>query len=245
MTDIVSPQRPLLLLLPGLLCDAAAWADQSTSLADLARCEIPSYGALNSIDAMARHVLATAPDKRFSLAGHSMGGRIALEVLRQAPERVERLALLDTGFQPLPAGAPGAAERASRMALLALSREAGMRAMGRQWVNGMVHPRRLGTPLMDAILDMIERSVPAIFEAQIQALLDRPDAAALLPQITCPTVLICGRDDAWSPLERHQQMQALIPGARLSVIEDSGHMAPMEQPSSVNRAMRLWLGAAA
>ena len=241
---MAEPQRPLLLLLPGLLCDAAAWADQSTALADLARCEIPSYGALNSIAAMARHVLATAPEQRFSLAGHSMGGRIALEVLRQAPERVERLALLDTGFLPLPAGEAGAAERASRMALVARARQDGMRAMGRQWVNGMVHPRRLETPLVDAILDMIDRGTAELFEAQIHALLNRPDAASLLPRIACPTLLICGREDAWSPLERHQQMQALIPGSRLSVIDDSGHMAPMEQPSLVNRAMRQWLGAA-
>lgn len=238
---MISLEKPLLVLLPGLMCDEAAWADQVTSLADLAQCHVPRYGTLNSIEAMAQHVLSTAPSRCFSLAGHSMGGRIALEIIRQAPERVTRLALLDTGFSPLAAGAAGVAEHAARAALLAKARMEGMRSMGEQWVAPMVHPDRLGTPLIDNILEMIERSSPEQFSAQIEALLNRPDASKVLPAIRCPTILLCGRDDAWSPLVRHQQMQSLIPDSRLEVVEQCGHMAPMEQPGSVNLALRSWL----
>jgi len=238
---MTSADPTVLLLLPGLLCDAASWADTCDGLAHFAQCQVPHYGALDSIEAMAHHVLATAPAPRFALAGHSMGGRVALEVLRRAPERVERLALLDTGFHPLAAGAAGAAERAGRLALLAQARSEGMRAMGRQWARGMVHPDRLETPVFEQILEMIERSTPAIFEAQIHALLNRPDATALLSRIACPTLLICGRDDGWSPLARHEQMRQAIPGAHLVVIEESGHMTTMERPQAVTDALVAWL----
>lgn len=229
-----------LILLPGLLCDHAVWAGQQAALAD-ARVVVPSYGTLASIPDMARHVLAQVPAGRFALAGHSMGGRVALEMLRLAPQRVERLALMDTGIDPLPAGPAGQAEREKRMALLALARAQGMWAMGREWARGMVHPARLDTPLFEAILDMIERSTPQVFQAQISALLARPDARDLLPRIACPTLLLCGRQDAWSPPARHEQMHALLPGSRLVMVEDSGHMTTMEQPAAVSAALHDWL----
>ncbi|NML18828.1 alpha/beta fold hydrolase [Azohydromonas caseinilytica] len=232
--------RPCVVLLPGLLCDAAVWREQCQALA-FADCVVPSYGELASITAMARSVLEAAPAQRFSLAGHSMGGRVALEVVRLAPERVERLALLDTGMDPLAQGGAGEQERAKRMALLQVARAKGMRAMGREWARGMVHPSRLDTPLFEEILDMIERQTPAIFEAQINALLGRPDARPVLRALSCPTLLACGRQDAWSPLSRHEEMQALVPGSRLVAIEDSGHMSTMEQPEAVSRALLDWM----
>jgi len=238
---MISLDRNVLVLLPGLMCDETAWADQVAGLADLTHCHVPRYGTLNRIEKMAQHVLSTAPSQSFSLAGHSMGGRIALEIIRQAPERVTRLALLNTGYLPLAEGAAGVAEHAGRAALLAKARTEGMRSMGEQWVVPMVHSHRLGTPLIGTILEMIERSSPDQFSAQIEALLNRPDATKILPAIRCPTLLLCGRDDAWSPLARHQQMQSLIPGARLEVVEQCGHMAPMEQPRAVNLALRSWL----
>lgn len=233
-------KQRIVALLPGLLCDRAVWAAQQEALA-AARIMLPSYGTLASITAMAEHVLAQVPAGPFALAGHSMGGRVALEVLRLAPQRVERLALLDTGIDPLAQGPAGQAERQRRMALLALAQAQGMRAMGREWAHGMVHPSRLGTPLFEAILDMIERQTPQVFEAQVRALLARPDARELLPRIACPTLLLCGRQDTWSPLDRHERMQALLPGARLVVVEDSGHMTTMEQPAAVSAALRDWL----
>jgi pimeloyl-ACP methyl ester carboxylesterase len=232
---------PVLLLLPGLLCDEANWAGQRAALAGVADCRVPLYRTLDSIEAMAEHVLAEAPPGSFSMAGHSMGGRVALEVLRRAPGRVERLALLDTGFLALAAGEAGEKERAGRHQLLALARSEGMRAMGMQWTRGMVHPSRLGTPVFEEILQMIERHTPDMFAAQIQALLDRPDASALLPQIACPTLLLCGRDDLWSPLARHEEMQRAIAGSRLQAIELSGHMTTLEQPQAVSEALAQWL----
>ena len=233
--------RPVLLLLPGLLCDETNWAAQCDALAAQADCRVPVYRALQSIEAMAEHVLRTAPPGRFALAGHSMGGRVALEVLRRAPDRVERLALLDTGFEGLAAGEAGEKERAGRLQLLSLARAEGMRAMGAQWARGMVHPAHIDTPAFETILTMIERNTPDMFAAQINALLTRPDASALLPRITCPTLLLCGRDDLWSPLARHEQMQRALPGARLEVIEDAGHMTTIEQPEAVSRALARWL----
>jgi pimeloyl-ACP methyl ester carboxylesterase len=232
--------RPCVLLLPGLMCDAAVWTAQCEALS-FADCVVPSYGELSSITGMARHVLEIAPAQRFSLAGHSMGGRVALEVVRLAPERVERLALLDTGMDPLAEGSAGEQERAKRMALLQLARKQGMREMGRVWARGMVHPSRLDSPLFEQILDMIERQTPAIFEAQIKALLGRPDAREVLRGLRCHTLLACGRDDAWSPLSRHEQMHAMVPASRLVVIEDSGHMSTMEQPHAVSRALAEWM----
>lgn len=237
----MSGARPVLMLLPGLLCDYAAWEAPAERLASRAECRIPSWGNLDSIEAMAAHVLNTVEEPRFALAGHSMGGRVALEVMRQAPERVTRLALLDTGFQPLAPGEAGQRERAGREALLAQAREHGMRAMGEIWAKGMVHPRQLSAPLFASILDMIERSDPDQFAAQIRALLGRPDATPVLATIDCPTLLLCGRDDTWSPLARHEQMRELIANAELDVIEDSGHMTTMEQPQAVADALSRWL----
>jgi pimeloyl-ACP methyl ester carboxylesterase len=234
-----------LVLLPGLMCDAAVWASQVEALGSQATFHVPHYGECDSLAAMAEHAIATAPSGRFALAGHSMGGRVAFEILRRAPERVERLALLDTSYHPLPAGAAGEAERAQRHALLETARTRGMRTMAREWASGMVHPSRLGTPLFEAVLDMIERSSPTVFAAQIEALLARPDVTALLGAIRCPTLVLCGRDDAWSPLSRHEFMCARIAGAQLVVVENCGHMSTMEQPAAVSAALAAWLDAAA
>jgi pimeloyl-ACP methyl ester carboxylesterase len=234
--------QPTLMLLPGLMCDAAVWAPQVAALQAQARCVVPAWGLRDSLTAMAQQVLETAPAERFHLAGHSMGGRVALEVMRLAPQRVQRLALLDTGTHPLAAGEAGAKERAGRMALLELARSQGMRAMGRQWARGMVHPSQQGTPLFESILDMIERSNPDQFAAQINALLNRPDAAALLPTIQCPTLVLCGRDDAWSTPAQHEAMHTAIPRSTLTIVEHCGHMCTMEQPQALNDALVDWLG---
>ncbi|WP_159916920.1 alpha/beta fold hydrolase [Pantoea sp. 18069] len=232
--------RPCVVLLPGLLCDAAVWRAQRAALA-FADCIVPSYGAAASIDDMARGVLAGVAAPRFSLAGHSMGGRVALAIARMAPERVERLALLDSGMEGIAPGEAGTQERDKRMALLHKARHSGMRAMGAQWARGMVHPDRLGTPLFGEVLDMVARFTPEIFAAQIEALLNRPDAAPVLQGLRCPTLLACGRQDSWSPLSRHERMQALCPGSTLVVIEDSGHMSTMEQPGQVSKALVDWM----
>jgi pimeloyl-ACP methyl ester carboxylesterase len=230
-----------LLLLPGLLCDSAVWQPQIDALSSRFDCTVANYASLTSLTAMAEHVLATAPTDTFALAGHSMGGRVAFEVMRLAPQRVERLALLDTSYPALAKGNEGELERSRRMALLQIARSQGMRVMGEAWASGMVHPTRLNTPLFDSILDMIERNTPDMFAAQVQALLTRPDATALLREIRCPTLVLCGREDSWSPLQRHEEMHAAIAGSRLVVIEQCGHMATMEQPDVVSQAFADWL----
>ncbi|MDZ7937389.1 MAG: alpha/beta hydrolase [Rhodoferax sp.] len=125
--------KPTLMLLPGLMCDAAIWAPQLQALSTQAHSVVPAWGLADSLTGMAQQVLDTAPTPTFALAGHSMGGRVALEVMRLAPQRVERLALLDTGTRPLAEGEAGAKEKAGRLALLALAHSSGMRAMGTQW----------------------------------------------------------------------------------------------------------------
>ncbi|SDR60912.1 alpha/beta fold hydrolase [Paraburkholderia tuberum] len=230
-----------LVLLPGLLCDNAVWIEQRRVFGKERPCVVPDYDLRSSITSMAEQVLAVVPDVRFSLAGHSMGGRVALEVIRIAPERVERLALLDTGYQSIAEGEAGQKEREERGNLLRVAQEKGMWAMGESWAPGMVHPEAVDSRVFAEILSMIERSSPERFEAQISALLNRPDASTQLRQINVPTMVICGRQDAWSPLARHEVMSEAIPGACLRVIEDSGHMTTMEQPVAVSAALGEWL----
>lgn len=230
-----------LVLVPGLLCDEAVWHHQAARLGAGRELHVAAHGMSDSLEGMADRILAAAPP-RFALAGHSMGGRVALEVVARAPQRVSRLALLDTGYTALAPGEAGERERASRYRLLEVARKEGMRAMGRLWAHGMVHPaRRDDLPFMDGIYDMIERAGVARFAAQIHALLARPDRTALLSTLRVPTLLLCGHDDQWSPYSRHEAMARLIPGSVLVGVEDCGHMSPMEKPDAVSQALAVWL----
>jgi len=231
----------LLVLIPGLVCDAEVWRAQAAALGNGRPMHVPEHGLTDSLEGMARRILAAAP-ARFALAGHSMGGRVALEVLAHAPERVTRVALLDTGFEGLAAGETGERERAGRYRLRDLGREQGMLALGKEWARGMVHPARLDdTLLMCAIHAMIGRAPVEQFEAQTEALLNRPDRTALLPQIQVPTLVLCGREDGWSPPARHEEMARRIPGARLTIVPGCGHMCTMERPDEITAALQAWL----
>jgi pimeloyl-ACP methyl ester carboxylesterase len=232
-----------LVLLPGLMCDHTVWEDQINALEGLAEASVAEYGILNSLPAMAAATLQTAPPK-FALAGHSMGGRVAMEMFRQAPDRITHLCLMDTRHHSLPAGEAGEKERAGRYALLEVAKQKGTRVRAQEWVRGMVHPDRLEDKvLIDRILEMFARKGPDIFEAQLSALLNRPDAGMLMPQIACPTLVLCGREDGWSTVEWHETMAREIPGAKLAVMERCGHMSTMERPAEVSAAMREWMGA--
>lgn len=233
---------PTLVLLPGLMCDAAVWAPLYPQLPAGTQPWVADYGAARSLEAMALAVLAQAPAERFALAGHSMGGRVAFEVLRLAPQRVSHLALLDTGHLPRAAGEAGAQEVAKRHALLEVARSQGVRAMAQVWVQGMVHPQRLqDVALIESIVAMFARKSADVFAAQIEALLERPDASGVLRGLALPTLLQCGAQDSWSPPEQHAAMQQLAPHAVLDVIEDAGHMAPMERPRAVAASLVRWL----
>ncbi len=229
-------ERQTLFLLPGLLCDHSVWTAQAADLAAVADIRIADFWGCDSIGAMAARVLADAPP-RFAVAGHSMGARVALEVVRQAPDAVVRLALLDTGIHP---ARPGEAEQ--RQALIDLAHREGMAALAARWLPPMVHPDRArDAALMAPLTEMVCRATPRIFAGQQRALLERPDTAPALAAVRCPVLVACGRQDQWSPLAQHETIVAALPGATLAVIEDSGHMAPVEQPGPVTGLLRAWL----
>ncbi len=233
--------RPHLLLLPGLACDAEVWKHQARSLGEIATVQVVDYGASDSIQEMARVAVERAPE-RFALAGHSMGGRVAMEIFRSAPNRVLGLALLDTAYKPLQPGEAGEREKAERSGYVKIAQAQGMRAMARTWLQKMVHPSRLtDEPLVESIVDMLARKSPEIFAGQIKALLGRPDATPLLAAAHCPTLILCGREDAWSVLDVHREMALRMPNARLAIIENCGHMATMERPEAVSAALAGWL----
>ena len=239
----MSMERHPLVLVPGLMCDHAVWEPLMPWLAPHAECTIADHGRADSLTTMAEQILARAPD-RFDLAGHSMGGRVALEVCRLAPGRVRKLALMDTGYLPCPAGPTGDEEARKRYALLATAQQKGVRAMASVWVQGMVHPDRLSdTTLIEAIVQMFERKTADTFERQIRALLDRPDATEVLRHLQMPTLVLCGAQDSWSPVAQHEAMLNLIPPPlrHLSIIPEAGHMCTMERPQAVAAALVDWL----
>ena len=227
-----------LVLVPGHLCDQAMWAHQRAHLADLAAVSIASTVGSDTMAGMARAVLAAAPP-RFALAGLSMGGYIALEIMRQAPARVTRLALVDTMAS---LGTPAAAERRRQMiALLEAGRFDEVLAI---FTPLLVHQSRLSDmPLMDELARMTRRIGPKAALDQQRAMLARPDSLPGLARITCPAVVICGRQDVLTPLAESETMAAGIPGAKLVAIEDCGHMSTMERPQAVTAVLRYWLQA--
>lgn len=224
------------MLLCGLLCDEVVWQAQADALRRDYDVRVLKFTEQDSLQAMAEHVLRLAPE-RFALAGHSMGGRVALEVLRCAAPRVERLALLDTGFEPVAEGEAG-----RRAVLLNQALEQGIEAIATDWGLPMLAPQhREDVALIQAVRDMVGRMSGAIYQAQTLALLGRPDATGVLRGIACPTLILCGMDDGWSPPERHRRMAELAPHAMLRLVPDCGHMSMMEQPAAVLGALREWL----
>jgi pimeloyl-ACP methyl ester carboxylesterase len=233
-----------IVLLPGLVCDSAVWSHFHAALGPRVDVSIADYGLIDSLGDMADKVLRECPS-RFALAGHSMGGRVALEMFRRAPDRIAALALLDTGVQPLAAGEAGAREAAGRHELLDIARTRGMAAMAQRWVQGMVwQPRLHDAPLLQSVIDMFARRSADMFAAQIRALLARPDASALLPTIRCPTLVLCGTEDSWAPASRHREMAAQVPGSQLVLVPECGHMCTMERPQAVTAALSAWYAGA-
>jgi pimeloyl-ACP methyl ester carboxylesterase len=205
-------------------------------------CHVVSHGKADSLVAMAQQILDNAP-AQFNLAGHSMGGRVALEVLRMAPERVLRLGLLGTGFRAKEAGAAGEEEVQKRQALLDIAHQQGVRHMALTWVQHMVAPSRLqDTALIEAIVQMFERKTEDIFKRQIKALLERPDASDVLARVQVPTLVMAGEFDAWASPQQHQDIADLVPARpTVDVVAGAGHMMMMEKPEAVTASFLNWL----
>ena len=226
-----------------MLCDETFWQPAVDLLTDAADIQIATIGTTASVEAMAERVIAAMPD-RFGVAGHSLGGRVALEVVRRVPNRVGLLGLFGTAYRRRAAGKAGEAEIAARQAMIEQASAQGMRELGTRWASRMLHPdRSKDLEAVERIVSMVERQGIDALRAQVAMGLSRPDFADLLPRITCRTLLLAAREDLAMPLGPHEEMVKIIPEAELVVIENSGHLMAFEQPRSSAEAIRRWLTA--
>lgn len=233
----VRADETTLVLLPGLLCDGRLWRHQVECLGDVTRVVVADLTVGGSVSGMARAVLGAVPAGRFALAGLSMGGYVALEVMRVAPGRVSRLALLDTS-----ARADTPEQTAARRALVSVAQDGQFDEVPRGLFPGIVHPDRIGDEgLASTVFDMAEAVGAAAFVRQEEAIIDRPDSRGDLGSIGCPTLVLCGREDALTPVHLHEEMAAHIPDSRLHVVEACGHLSALERPKEVTAALREWL----
>jgi pimeloyl-ACP methyl ester carboxylesterase len=231
--------REPVILLPGLACDAHVWQAQRDALAEIAACRaiVPDG---DSMDAMAADILSRAPD-RFALAGLSMGGYVALAILRRAPGRVSRVCLANTSARP-----DSELQQAGRLAFMAAAAEpGGFEHVITRLLPVLVHPdHRQDVQLRANISDMMRRSGGPTFIRQQKAAACRPDSRAGLARIAVPACIIAGRADRVTPPEHAVEMANAIDGATLHVLENCGHLTPMEAPAQVTGIMRAWLAAA-
>lgn len=224
----------MLLFLPGLACDARIYAPQLAAFPDSRA--VDGYGTADTLQAMARVALDQTPES-FDLFGHSMGGRVAFEVFRLAPERVRRLALVSTGIHPLQ---PGEADK--RRALQQVGWDEGFEALVDQWLPPMVAEANRSDPsIYPPLRQMNVEAGQEVFDAQIHALVNRPPVDDLLPRIECPTLVMTGALDTWAGPEQHRRIAAAIPNAELVVVPGAGHMIQLEAPEVVNAAIAGWL----
>ena len=227
-----------LILLPGLLNDGRLWGHQAKSLSSRLDILVGDLTQDDSLAHMAERLLAVAPP-RFALAGLSMGGYVCMEVMRRAPERVERLALLDTTARP-----DTEEQTIRRSDAIAIARTGGFDKIMPTMLPNLLAPASLADAAITTLAkDMAARVGKEAFIRQQTAIMARPDSRLSLAQIRCPTLVLCGEEDSLTPLDRHQEMVAAIVGARLEVIPRSGHLSPMEQPEAVTAALSVWLGA--
>ncbi len=229
--------RPLpIVFLPGMMCDARLYTPQIAAFGSGRTLHFPPLSGSDTTRGLAKRILANAPN-RFVLAGLSMGGIIAMEVMAIAPERVERLALLDTNpCSELPE------VRARRVRQIAKVRDGRLNEVMRNEMK----PNYLADgpdrrPILDLCMRMALDLGPDVFINQSLALRDRPDRQELLRGIRIPTLILCGREDRLCPVVRHELMRDLIPDSRLEIIEGAGHLPVLEKPQPTNRAISQWL----
>jgi pimeloyl-ACP methyl ester carboxylesterase len=232
-----------LILLPGMVCDRASWAPVVAALEEFAEVRIADYGDEDSLAGMADSVLASAP-AQFSLAGHSMGGRVAMEICRLAPERVKRLCLIATEHTPKPEGDAGIQETNARLGMLDLARSQGMTAMAENWSpNLLAEENRNNQALVEAMVRMIGRQPVERLASHIKAGESRPDSTNVLRSLSCPVILIAGEEDTLRPASVMTRMQSLIKHCQFETIPNCGHMPMMEQPDTVGSLLQTWLTA--
>lgn len=229
--------RSRVVFVPGLLCDERLWRPQAHGLAGAAECWTADATRADTMAGLAADLLADCPFERFALAGLSMGGYVALEVMRQAPGRVERLALLDTSARP-----DTAEQSQKRRDFIALAERGRFLGVTDALLPMLIHPSRLDDAELVALVKAMARDIgQAAFVRQERAIMSRADSRPLLPRIACPTLVLCGRQDALTPLARHEEMAAAVPGARLEVVDDCGHLSTLERPDAVVGALERWL----
>lgn len=225
-----------LVLIPGMMCDARLFAPQIAALSGDRDLFLPSIHHAANVEDLAAQVLANAPP-RFALAGLSMGGIVAMEMLRQAADRIERIALMDTN-----ALAEQGAIKARRLPQMRAVQDGHLaRVMRDEMKPNYLTDGPKRAEVLDLCMDMALTLGPHAFLRQSRALMDRPDQTDTLRAADLPALVLCGRDDALCPIHRHELMASLIPGARLEIIEQAGHLPTLEQPEETTAALQRWL----
>jgi pimeloyl-ACP methyl ester carboxylesterase len=225
-----------LILVPGLACSPRIYAPQLPALWQQGPVVLANHIRDNTMAGIAKRILDEAPP-RFSIAGHSMGGYIALEVVRQSPERVARLALLSTSARPeLPEVS------AKRRGWIAEVGQDGYNSVMERLFASFVHPKRTGdAALKQIVMDMADDVGPERFVHQLEAIMSRVDSRPLLPTIKCPTLVLTSDTDNMVPKQFSYEMAAAIPGAKLVEIPDCGHLPQLEKPQEILAALDNWL----
>lgn len=229
--------RTPLVFLPGLLCDERLWRDQAQDLLDVAEPFIADLTKDDTIAAMAQRTLGAAP-ARFALAALSMGGYVAFEIMRQAPQRVTHLALFDTGAAP--DDAARVAQRKAGIESLKIGRFAGVTS---RLLPKLVHSSRVPGVVGDEVKAMAARVGQDAFLRQQQAILGRLDSRALLPHIAVPTLVAVGDSDVLTPPAEAQEIHRGILGSRFHILPECGHLPALELPQETSALLRAWLKA--
>jgi pimeloyl-ACP methyl ester carboxylesterase len=231
-----SPDSLPVVLVPGLNCSARLYAEQIPALWRFGPVMVADHTRDASITAIAGRILANAPPV-FALVGLSLGGYIAFEIMRQAPQRVGRLALLDTSARP-----DTAELTARRQAPMALARAGKLIEVADESFVFFVHPGRHGdVALREVVRAMAEETGVAAFLRQEQAIIGRPDSRPTLAAIRCPTLMLVGEQDQGTPPELAREIAAGIAGARLVIVPDCGHLSTLERPQAVTKALVEWM----
>ena len=220
-------------LLPGMMCDARLFAPQRAALKGEVDIIVPKLAGADSMAGLAGQLLASLPE-RFALGGVSMGGILAMEILRQASERITHLALIDTNPY-----AEREEIRQRRDPQMEAVRNGQLKSVMRDEMkpNYFTH-RRDSKSLQDLCMSMALDLGQEVFISQSLALRDRPDYASVLRTVSCPSLILCGRHDVLCPIERHRDMHVMIPHSRLLIIEEAGHLPTIEEPEMVTQALR-------